>query len=134
MRINKSTITEFNKLLEQESNLTTVLEMTLNSLMHSERENYLENFELNKGNGYRKDFAVGMGKQIELPIPRDRIGMFQPMVLSLIRDQKQQLEGLLFELYIQILFLFIRIFLRIFVKQRGNSMQFNMFEGIRVCK
>ena len=73
--------------------------MTLNSLMHSERENYLENCELNKGNGYRKDFAVGMGKQIELPIPRDRIGMFQPMVLSLIRDQKQQLEGLLFELY-----------------------------------
>ena len=32
-----------NKLLEQESGLTTVLEMTLNSLMHSERKNYLEN-------------------------------------------------------------------------------------------
>ena len=79
-----------NKLLEQESGLTTVLEMTLNSLMHSERKNYLENCESNKGNGYRKAFAVGMGKQIELRIPRDRLGMFQPMVLALIRDQKQQ--------------------------------------------
>ena len=88
-----------NKLLEQESGLTTVLEMTLNSLMHSERKNYLENCELNKGNGYRKAFAVGMGKQIELRIPRDRLGMFQPMVLALIRDQKQQLEDLSFELY-----------------------------------
>ena len=64
--------------------------MTLNSLMHSGRKNYLENSELNKGNGYRKDFAVGMGKQIELLIPRDQLGMFQPMVLALIRDHKQQ--------------------------------------------
>ena len=88
-----------NKLLEQESGLTTVLEMTLNSLMHSERKNYLENCESNKGNGYRKAFAVGMGKQIELRIPRDRLGMFRPMVLALIRDQKQQLEDLSFELY-----------------------------------
>lgn len=68
--------------------------MTLNSLMHSERKNYIENCELNKGNEYRKAFAIGMGKQIELRIPRDRLGMFQPMVLVLIRDQKQQLEDL----------------------------------------
>jgi len=60
-----------NKLVEQESDLTTVLEMTLNILMHSERKNYLENSELNKGNGYRKAFAVGMGKLIELRILTD---------------------------------------------------------------
>ena len=88
-----------NKLLEQENGLTSVLEMTLNGLMHSERNTYLENQSNNKGNGYRKAFAVGMGKQIELKIPRDRLGMFQPMVLALIRDQNQQLEDLSFELY-----------------------------------
>ena len=88
-----------NKLLEQENGLTSVLEMTLNGLMHSERNIYLENQINNKGNGYRKAFAVGMGKQIELQIPRDRLGMFQPMVLALIRDQNQQLEDLSFELY-----------------------------------
>lgn len=87
------------KLLEQENGLTTVLEMTLNALMHSERSNYLKQSTQNKGNGFRKAFAVGLGKQIELKIPRDRLGLFQPMVLALIRDQKQQLEDLSFELY-----------------------------------
>lgn len=76
------------KLLEQE-----------NGLMHSERSNYLQESTQNKGNGYRKAFAVGLGKQIELKMPRDRLGLFQPMVLALIRDQKQQLEDLSFELY-----------------------------------
>lgn len=88
-----------NNLLLKENGLTTVLEMTLNSLMYAEREQYLKDSSSNKGNGYRKAFAVGMGKQIELRIPRDRLGMFQPMVLALIRDQKQQLEDLSFELY-----------------------------------
>ncbi len=88
-----------NKLLEKENGLSSVLEMTLNGLMHTERSIYLENEGSNKGNGYRKAFAVGMGKQIELKIPRDRLGMFQPMVLALIRDQNQQLEDLSFELY-----------------------------------
>lgn len=88
-----------NNLLTQENGLTTVLEMTMNSLMYCEREQYLKTSTSNKGNGYRKGFAIGMGKQIELRIPRDRLGMFQPMVLALIRDQKQQLEDLSFELY-----------------------------------
>lgn len=87
------------KLLEQENGLTQVLEMTLNGLMHSERSAYLKQSTQNKGNGYRKAFAVGLGKQIELKIPRDRLGLFQPVVLALIRDQKQQLEDLSFELY-----------------------------------
>lgn len=91
--------TSINKLLDEENGLSSVLEMTLNGLMHSERSIYLENSSNNKGNGYRKAFAVGMGKQIELNIPRDRLGMFQPMVLALIRDQNQQLEDLSFELY-----------------------------------
>ncbi len=88
-----------NKFLDQEEGLTSILEMTLNGLMLSERSNYLTNEPENKGNGYRKAFAVGLGKQIELNIPRDRLGLFQPMVLALIRDQKQQLEDLSFELY-----------------------------------
>lgn len=91
--------TSLSKLLEQESGLTQVLEMTLNGLMYAERKNYLHQSSSNKGNGYRKAFAVGLGKQIELNIPRDRLGMFQPMVLALIRDQQQQLEDLSFELY-----------------------------------
>ena len=69
--------TSLSKLLEEESGLTQVLEMTLNGLMYAERTNYLNQSSSNKGNGYRKAFAVGLGKQIELTIPRDRLGMFQ---------------------------------------------------------
>tara|TARA_B100000809_G_scaffold258715_1_gene302380 strand:+ start:281 stop:901 length:621 start_codon:yes stop_codon:yes gene_type:complete len=73
--------------------------MTLNGFMYAERNNDLFQSTSNKGNGYRKAFAVGLGKQIELNIPRDRLGLFQPMVLALIREQQQQLEDLSFELY-----------------------------------
>jgi len=37
-----------NKLLEQENGLTSVLEMTLNGLMYSERTNYLEQSSSNR--------------------------------------------------------------------------------------
>ena len=49
-----------NKLLDQENGLSSVLEMTLNGLMYSERDTYLENQGNNKGNGYRKAFAVAV--------------------------------------------------------------------------
>jgi transposase-like protein len=88
-----------NELITKENGLTSMLEMTLNGLMLSERKAYLSGDDKNKGNGYRRSLAIGMGKQIELKIPRDRLGMFQPMVLALIRDQNQQLEDLSFELY-----------------------------------
>ncbi|WP_159292161.1 transposase [Tenacibaculum maritimum] len=48
-----------------------------------DREHYLKDRQSNKDNAYRKGFAIGMGKQIELRIPRDRLGLFQPMVLAL---------------------------------------------------
>lgn len=87
------------KFMEEENGLSSILEMTLNGLMHSERKAFLENSLGNKGNGFRKAFSVGMGKQIELSIPRDRLGMFKPVMLALIRDQKMQMMDLSFELY-----------------------------------
>lgn len=62
-----------NNLLLKANGLTTVIEMTLNSLMYAVLEQYLTDSSSNKGNGYRKAFAVGMGKKIELRIPRDKL-------------------------------------------------------------
>tara|TARA_B100000809_G_scaffold152035_1_gene149380 strand:- start:9450 stop:9692 length:243 start_codon:yes stop_codon:yes gene_type:complete len=73
--------------------------MTLNGFMYAERKNYLRQSSSNKGNGYRKAFAVGLGKQTELNIPRDRLGLFQPMILALLHNQQQHLEDLSFERY-----------------------------------
>ena len=69
-----------NNLLLQENSLTTVLEMTLNSLMYCKREHFYQ--KANKSNGCRKGFVIGFGKQIELNIFKNRLGMFKPMILA----------------------------------------------------
>ena len=86
--------------LNKENGLNEVLEMVLNSLMFGERKSYLESQKIqNKGNGYRLGKAFGRGKQMELKIPRDRLGQFYPVLLTLLRDQDSQIYDLSFALY-----------------------------------
>jgi putative transposase len=93
----ESVLKEF---LNKEKGLNEILEMVMNSLMYSERESYLESDEgKNKGNGYRLGKAFGRGKQLELRIPRDRLGQFYPVLLTLLRDQDSQIYDLSFALY-----------------------------------
>lgn len=92
---------EISNLLKQENGLNEVLQMTLNAMMLSERSDFLlseENLD-NKGNGYRYAKAVGVGKQISLSIPRDRMGVFKPVVLALIKEQNAMMKELSFSLY-----------------------------------
>lgn len=92
---------EISNLLKQENGLNEVLQMTLNAMMLSERNDFLlseENLD-NKGNGYRYAKAVGVGKQISLSIPRDRMGVFKPVVLALIKEQNAMMKELSFSLY-----------------------------------
>ena len=86
--------------LEKENGLNEVLEMLMNTLMHSEREVFLQaQSGENKGNGYRPGHVYGRGRQLELKIPRDRMGQFYPVLLALLRDQDSQLHDLSFQLY-----------------------------------
>ena len=84
------------KLLEEENGLTNVLEMTLNALMHSERANYLEQSSQNKGNGYRKAFAVGLGKQIELKNTKRQIRSFSTYGISINTRSETTIRRLIF--------------------------------------
>lgn len=87
-------------LVSKDGGLNELLGLMLNALMHSERSSFLaENLEGNKGNGYRYGTAFGLGKQIELRIPRDRFGAFKPVALALLRDQESYLREVCFELY-----------------------------------
>lgn len=88
-----------NQLLEKENGLNEVLQMTLNGLMYAERSAFLEEQKENKGNGYRFVKAVGLGKQINLSVPRDRLGVFEPVILALIRDQDSLMKEVSFDLY-----------------------------------
>ena len=86
--------------LSKENGLNDVLEMILNALMYSEREAFLsENKANNKGNGYRFGQVYGRGRQLQLRIPRDRMGQFYPFLLTLLRDQDSEIHDLSFMLY-----------------------------------
>jgi putative transposase len=102
MKLTKLQIQEsISKLLSEDNGLNEVLQMTLNGMMYSERSHFLssEDQKRNKGNGYRYAKALGFGKQISLSIPRDRLGVFEPVILALIREQNELLRELSFELY-----------------------------------
>ena len=89
-----------NKFLDKENGLNEVLEMVLNSLMNSERASFLSSSKSkNKSNGYRNAHAFGRGRELELLIPRDRMGQFYPALLALLRDQDSQMHDLSFALY-----------------------------------
>ena len=89
-----------NNLVSKEGGLNELLSFTLNALMLGERNVYLsDQGGLNKGNGYRLGTAFGLGQQIELKIPRDRLSAFKPMALLLLREQESYLREVCFELY-----------------------------------
>lgn len=88
--------------LEQERGLNELLSMVINGLMYSERESFLKSNptkEKNKGNGYRKVYRSGIGKQLELKIPRDRLGVFKPVIYGIINEQESKIQELCFSLY-----------------------------------
>lgn len=86
--------------LSKENGLNEVLEMLMNSLMYGEREAFLKEKEAcNKANGYRPGQVYGRGQQLQLRIPRDRLGQFYPIILGLMRDQDSQMHDLSFSLY-----------------------------------
>lgn len=90
-----------NALLNKEEGLNELLEMILNGLLKLERRQFLEQSEHpgNKANGYRPGKALGFGRKLELQIPRDRLGQFQPVLWMLLKDQAEEVRRLCFELY-----------------------------------
>ena len=63
--------------LLKENGLNDVFTMFVNGLMYSERQAFLnESEQPNKGNGYRQ----AIGSKLQLKIPRDRLGVFQPII------------------------------------------------------
>lgn len=89
-----------NEHLLHENGLNEVFSMFVNGLMYSERQAFLgQNVPGNKGNGFRKATRAGIGSKLQLKIPRDRLGVFQPVILGLLNEQEEQIKSLCFELY-----------------------------------
>ena len=70
---------------EKENGLQDLMEIMLESLMVSERREYLreEGLSGNKCNGYRPGRTYGHGRTLTFRIPRDRYGNFHPRITSI---------------------------------------------------
>jgi putative transposase len=85
--------------LLKENGLNEVFKLTLEGLMYLERKEVLTDSLGNKGNGYRLKNSLGFGSGFKLSVPRDRLGVFQPYILELLRDDENRIKDACFELY-----------------------------------
>ena len=87
--------------LEKENGLIDLFTMMINGLMLSERKIFLSNKENpnNKGNGYDQATRSGIVSMLTLSIPRDRLGVFKPVLWGLLDEQEEQIKCLCFDLY-----------------------------------
>lgn len=53
----------------------------------------------NKRNGYRTSLVQGLNKVFRVKVPRDRLGLFKPVFLDLLAQEKEELHSLAFKLY-----------------------------------
>ena len=75
---------------ERENGLQDLLEILLESMMVSERREYLRENSAsgNKCNGFRPGHSYGHGRTLTFRIPRDRYGNFHPRILAILRHQE----------------------------------------------
>lgn len=85
--------------LSESDGLNEIFRMTLEGLMYLERQEFLEESKGNKGNGYRSKRSLGFGKGFKLSVPRDRLGVFNPYILELLKEDDNRIKDACFELY-----------------------------------
>lgn len=91
--------TILSELAQERDGLQQILQVSLESLMKSERSLYRETNPEDYCNGYRLRKTFGQGKMMELKMPRTRTGQFYPVILSLLRDYEEEARRVAFKLY-----------------------------------
>ncbi len=99
MHFTHSQITKIiEEIVSKDDGLNTILKMTLEALMKSERTAH----NVSTGdysNGYRSRKAFGDKQMLELQVPRTRNGGFYPVILGLLKNQEQEAKSIAFHLY-----------------------------------
>lgn len=120
--------------VDKENGLNDVMEVMLEAMMKAERKVFLENNQdNNKANGFRPGKAYGSGRILEFRIPRDRHGQFQPMILTMLRNQEEECERLIGSLYAKGLTTsqVSEVFEELYGKHYSKSSISRMLDGIR---
>src|SRR5690554_3935405 len=86
------------EVVSKEDGLNTILKMSLDALMKSERTQHNQQYR-DLSNGFRTRRAFGDKQMIELQVPRTRSGNYYPVVLALLKNQEEEARNLAFHLY-----------------------------------
>jgi putative transposase len=85
-----------------------VLRVTFEAILRSEQKGFLgygtgENpVDINKRNGYRRSALLkGLSGMFRVNVPRDRLGLFKPVFLELLRDETDKINELAFQMYVK---------------------------------
>ena len=89
-----------NKKENREEISSRILKTVFEALLEVERDEFMKNKESqNKKNGYYSRLAKTLAGIFEIKVPRDRLGLFKPLILEIAKKEKQNLDQLAFELY-----------------------------------
>lgn len=114
--------------------MNELMKLTFETLMLIERDVFIKDQpSQNKSNGFRPGRHYGHGKQKEFKIPRDRLGVFYPQLLTVLKDEqieKDELAGVFYTMgltQMQIGDVFEKIYGRHYSKASISR----MIEGLR---
>lgn len=120
--------------VKQDDPLNELMKLTFEALMRIERSMFLEDQPFkNKANGFRLGKHYGNGKQIEFKIPRDRLGVFYPHLLTVLKDEQIEKDELASVLYTKGLTQMEigDVFEKIYGKHYSKASISRMIEGLR---
>ena len=95
---------------DKNSCVEEVLRIVFESVLKAEQKGFLgygtgesnTNDDGNKRNGYRKSALIkGLSSMFRVNVPRDRMGLFKPIFLELLRDETDRINELAFKLYVK---------------------------------
>lgn len=86
---------------DKENAIEKIIKTVFESILKSERDEFLSGQLGNKGNGYYERMARSINKYFSLQVPRDRLGLFKPVFLEMIKQQESHIQDLAFKLYVK---------------------------------
>jgi transposase-like protein len=87
-----------------------VLRTVIEALLKAEQKGFLgyhkrdrkNKTKGNKRNGYRESGLLkGISKHFRVNVPRDRLGLFKPLFLDLMKEENEKMNDLIFQLYVK---------------------------------
>lgn len=87
---------------DPEDSIEMLVRTMFETILKAERTSFLYNCEeQNKANGFYTRTARAINKYFQLKVPRDRIGLFKPVFLEVIKNQESQMFELTHKLYVK---------------------------------